>query len=213
LRQIQVANTERDDIASVGLQGNGFRYFHGPLENFGVFNGQIEQGPPGQDEAEAPEGWVLSDPWAEGGTFLRMAGGYAGNWCVRGCNAGAGRGVRLVSSKYIPVAQSAYDNYYIQGAFYQTNNGQAYLGVECYSAAKAILGTASPLGLFVPGAAWVKYWGILGPVGTAFWANTRYVRVRVELQNDVAINNGCVWGDDFKFQQIQSWAYQFFQQP
>jgi len=212
MRQIQVANSERDDLAGVNLQGNGYKCMHGSFENWGVFNGQIELGSPVQSEAEAPEGWTLSDPWAEGGTFLRTTGGYAGDWCVRGCNAGVGRGVRLVSVKYMPVAQSAYDNYYIQGAFYQTNNGRAYLGVECYNAAKAFLGVASPLGSFVPGAAWVKYWGILGPAGTAFWANTRYVRVRVELQNNVAINNGCVWGDDFKLQQIQSWAYQYLPQ-
>lgn len=187
--------------------GTQYAYMHGPHENFGVFNGQFEQGPSGADESDPPEGWSYI-PIDAGGTFLRTTGGYAGKWCACGGQAGKGRGVDLVAQKFIPVS-TAYV-YYYQLAACHTNNGMIRPGLLCYDAAKAPLVTLYPVAAFVPASVyttWTLYYYIVGASGTPLTANTKYVRPILRLQTNAELTAAYVYVDDVKFQQVQKWLW------
>ena len=188
--------------------GTAYSLMHGPYENFGVFNGQFEQGPSEQDESEPPEGWLYT-PISAGGTFLRTTGGYAGNWCARGGRPGVGAGVDLFSQKYMPVAEAYV--YAYQVAACHTNNGTLRPGLVCYNAAKAVLGNVWMAAAFIPatvyGVGWTLYSYFCGGVGVAFSAGTRYVRLYLRLQVNAALNAAYTYVDDVKFQQVQPWLW------
>jgi hypothetical protein len=187
-------------------RGTKYRDMHGPYENFGVFNGQFEQGPSGQSENDPPEGWEWTALDA-GGVFLRSTGGYAGNWCGRGGNPGAARGGALIAQKFIPVSET--HMYAYQVVAQQTGNGTIHIGLDCYNAAKGLLGTTYMVAAFIPGAAWTVYGYIVAPAPRhALTANTRYVRVRLDLQMDAARAGAYVYVDDVKLQQVQYWMWE-----
>ena len=53
---VQKANIQRADLVGVDNQRNGYSWMHGCWENYGIYNGQYEIGPPGQLETEPPDG-------------------------------------------------------------------------------------------------------------------------------------------------------------
>ena len=138
---IQEHNAERDALQIPDRQA--YEHYHEPLGDFGVYNGQFEQGLAGRyvnDLTQGVEGWEL-DP-DTGGTVDRVNGGLAGNWRIRGGRAGTGSGGDLYSWKYFPVDEDR--DYYISAAFI-TNNALATvsLGVACYTAAKVFIADAA----------------------------------------------------------------------
>ena len=192
---IQIHNAERDALQIPDRQA--YEHYHEPLGDFGVYNGQFEQGPDGR--YPGAEGWnLLPDP---SGTVDRVASGLAGNYRIRGGRAGLGTGGDIESWKYLPVDED-YD-YSLSASFIGTVNARVRMGLHCYDATKALVGTIFPLGNTVPGVVWVRYEFNVGPGGTAFVANTRYIRIVIELQNDGAQTGEFAYVDDVHFK----WAF------
>jgi hypothetical protein len=185
-------------------RGSGYDLTHGPGENFGVHNGQFDQGPSGQSELEQPEGWTW-EVLGAGATLERVTGGWAGNWCMKGGNPGNAQGGYLRSQKFMPVSESYV--YCLQVAAYQTGNATARFGVSCYSAAKAMLTAVYTSAAFIPAAGWTLYTGFFGASGVAFTATTRYVRVRLNLQMNAALTGAYVYVDDVKLHQVDPWLW------
>ncbi len=199
---IQIHNAERDALQIPDRQA--YEHYHEPLGDFGVYNGQFEQGLAGRyanDSKQGVEGWeLLPNPDA---TIDRVAGGLAGNWRLRGGKAGTGQGGSALGWKYIPVDEDR--DYYISAAFITTDVAAAvYLQLNCYTAAKVFIGRASPVNNVAPGTSWVRYQRNVGPHGDdAFPANTRYVRVRVLLQANAALTGQYAYVDDVQFGQLK----------
>ncbi len=102
---IQIHNAERDALQIPDRQA--YEHYHEPLGDFGVYNGQFEQGLAGRyanDLAQGVEGWQLFPD--VGGTVDRVNGGLAGNWRLRGGNVGMGQGGSAEGWKYIPVDEN-----------------------------------------------------------------------------------------------------------
>lgn len=199
---IQTRNDELQGIVQSDLVGNGFRSWHEPIGDFGVWNGQFETGPGSGSPDGWPEGWELYPDNATS-SITRVAGGWAGNWCMKGGNTNPDNGGFIRNLRYIPVSESR--GYYLAGAFRADTAAETVsLGVECYSAAKVLLGTVWALAAYAPGVAWVERQLRVGPNGdVALLANTRYVRVVVYLQNNKAIA-GYAYCDDIQFQQMKT---------
>ena len=188
-------------------RGSGYDLMHGSYENFGIFNGAFEQGPSGQVESAAPEGWGYTVIGA-GGTFLRTTGGYAGNWCAMGGQVGMGAGVDLVAQKYMPVSELYI--YYYQFAACETNSGTVRAGLYCYDAAKGALASVWGAAAFIPAStypAWTLYYYYAAPGAMALTATTRYVRPIIRLQVNAALTDAWTYVDDVKFQQVPRWAW------
>ena len=188
---IQIHNAERDALQIPDRQA--YEHYPEPLGDFGVYNGQFEQGPDGR--YPGAEGWnLLPDP---GGTVDRVASGLAGNYRIRGGRAGMGTGGDIENWKYLAVDQTK--DYMLSASFIGTVNARVRMGLHCYSAAKALLGSIFPLANTIPGVAWVRYERVVGPGGTAFINLTRYVRIVIELQNDAALTAEYAYVDDVHF--------------
>ena len=181
-------------LGVLGGYNPGTRYaqMHGPYTNWGLFNGNFDQGPSGEDETEPPEGWFTTLQDAGFSEMKRVVGGLTGNWCMRGGSTTAGkRGGELISQKYIPVDLNT--DYILAAAFSKSiANVTIDFGVICYDKDKTpIAPYAYILAGYVPVAtfgSWDAIAGyILGPSGVAFKANTRYVRVFVRLQTNAAL--------------------------
>ena len=199
---IQKHNAERDALQIPDRQA--YEHFHEPLGDFGVFNGQFEQGLAGRyanDLTQGVEGWELGP--AAGGTVDRVTGGLAGNWRLRGGQAGTGGGGSAIGWKYIPVDEDR--DYYISAAFIASHvAATVFLQLRCYTAAKAFIADANVVNNVAPGTSWVRYQRNVGPNGdVAFPANTRYVRVRVFLQFNAALTNQWAYVDDVQFGQLK----------
>ncbi len=199
---IQEHNAERDALQIPDRQA--YEHYHEPLGDFGVYNGQFEQGLAGRyanDLTQGVEGWTL-DP-AAGGTVDRVTGGLAGNWRIRGGRVGMGRGGPLVSWKYFPVDEER--DYYISAAFIATDvAATVFLQMDCFTAAKALIGTVSAVNNAAPGTSWIRYQRNIGPNGDVAWlANTRYARVRIFLQFNAALTNVFAYVDDVQFGQLK----------
>ncbi len=199
---IQIHNAERDALQIPDRQA--FEHYHEPLGDFGVYNGQFEQGLAGRyanDLTQGVEGWTL-DP-AAGGTVDRVTGGLAGNWRLRGGQVGTGGGGSAIGWKYIPVDEDR--DYYISAAFIASHvAATVFLQLRCYTAAKAFIADANAVNNVAPGTSWVRYQRNVGPNGdAAFPANTRYVRVRVFLQFNGALTGAFAYVDDVQFGQLK----------
>ena len=199
---IQIHNAERDALQIPDRQA--YEHYHEPLGDFGVFNGQFEQGLAGRyanDLAQGVEGWELTP--SAGGTVDRVTGGLAGNWRIRGGQAGTGQGGSAITWKYIPVDEDR--DYYISAAFIANDAAATvFLQVFCYTAAKAFIGAANAVNGATPGTSWVRYQRNIGPNGDVAWpANTRYARVRVFLQFNGSLTGAFAYVDDVQFQQLK----------
>lgn len=199
---IQIHNAERDALQIPDRQA--YEHYHEPLGDFGVYNGQFEQGLAGRyvnDLSQGVEGWELRPEG--GGTVDRVNGGLAGNWRLRGGQAGTGRGGAATAWKYIPVDEDR--DYYISAAFMATDvAATVFLQLNCYTAARAFIARAQVVNSVTPGTSWVRYQRNVGPNGDAPWpANTRYCRVRVFLQNNAALANAWAYVDDVQFGQLK----------
>jgi hypothetical protein len=192
----QSRNDEHNALHLPDLAGNGYQYWHEPFGDVGIWNGQFEQGPD-----TAPEGWEVYT--YAGGSVTRTTGGLSGNYCMVGGQAGAGAGGYILSLRYIPVDLNT--NYFLSAAFVgATANSRVSLGVECYTAAKVYIARATVVTNATPGVAWLRYHRRVGPAGdVAFPANTRYIRVIADLQNNAALNNDWAYVDDIQFQQAK----------
>lgn len=199
---IQIHNAERDALQIPDRQA--YEHYHEPLGDFGVFNGQFEQGLAGRyanDETQGVEGWFLQ-PVGAGAVVDRVNGGLAGNWRIRGGNAGTALGGAIESWKYFPVDEDR--DYYISAAFI-TDNAAAtvYLGCDCFNAAKGNLGQAYVVNNFASGTSWRRFQRNIGPNGDVAWpAGTRYARIRVFLQGNAAIA-AFAYVDDVQFGQLK----------
>jgi hypothetical protein len=131
-----------------------------------------------------------------------VSGGLAGNWRIRGGNAGTALGGALNSWKYFPIDEDR--DYYISAAFI-TDNAAAtvYLGCDCFNAAKGGLGQAYVVNNVASGTSWIRYQRNIGPNGDVAWpAGTRYARLRVFLQGNAAIA-AFAYVDDVQFGQLK----------
>ncbi|KKN61566.1 hypothetical protein LCGC14_0520190 [marine sediment metagenome] len=199
---VQIHNAERDALQIPDRQA--YEHYHEPLGDFGIFNGQLEQGLAGRyanDLAQGIEGWTL-EPFA-GGTIDRVTGGLAGNWRLRGGQAGMGQGGLAISWKYIPVDEDR--DYYASAAFIANDAAATvFLQAFCYTAAKVFIAAANIVNNATPGTSWVRYQRNIGPNGDVAWpANTRYVRIRVVLQFNGALTGAFAYVDDVQFQQLK----------
>lgn len=198
---IQVRNDESQGIVQSDLAGNGYRSWHEPFGDMGVWNGQFETGPGSGSPDGWPEGWELILNNATS-SITRVTGGWAGNWCMKGGNTGQDDGGYIRNLRYFPVDVDR--NYYLAGAFKADTAAETIsFGVECYSSAKALLGTVWALAAYAPGVNWAERQFRVGPAGdVALSANTRYVRVIVYLQSNKALA-GYAYCDDIQFQQMK----------
>ncbi len=199
---IQIHNAERDALQIPDRQA--YEHYHEPLGDFGVYNGQFEQGLAGRyanDLTMGVEGWELIP--AAGGTVDRVNGGLAGNWRMRGGQVGTGQGGDIIGWKYIPVDEDR--DYYISAAFIASvGTALVRLGAICYNAAKASLGFVSAVPGVAPGTSWVRYQRNIGPNGDAAWpAGTRYCRIRIFLQELGSLTNEWAYVDDVQFGQLK----------
>ncbi len=199
---VQIHNAERDALQIPDRQA--YEHYHEPLGDFGVYNGQFEQGLAGRyanDLTQGVEGWSLT--LFTGGTIDRVAGGLAGNWRLRGGQAGTGRGGGATSWKYIPVDEDR--DYYASAAFIANDAAATvFLQAFCYTAAKVFIAAANIVNNATPGTSWVRYQRNIGPNGdVAFPANTRYVRIGVALQYNVGLTGAFAYADDVQFQQLK----------
>jgi hypothetical protein len=187
-------------LHSSELQPNDYAHMHGSFENFGVFNGQFDLGPPGEDETVAPEGWAF-DEYTDG-EGRRVTGGLFGHWCLRGGQAGTGAGVIVASHKMMPVAEEE-ENYVLRGWFKSSSGtGRISFGLACYDTNKTLIGLITPYNNRVEPAAWERLEATFGPEGDyTFPAGTRYVRVYIDLQNDSSLTGEYAYVDDVKFRQ------------
>lgn len=194
----QLRNSPRADLLSSDFYRHGCQYIPLPLGNIGIWNGEFELGPGDGSPPGWPTGWELYT--YAGGTVDRQtgAGAYTGNYYMRGGQAGVGAGGYVISLRYIPVHTA--EDYDLGASFRgQTVNSQISLGCACYDLNKAFLANVWTVVLALPGVAWVHYQTILGPAGVAFPANTRYVRVRCELQQNVALAADWAYLDHVEF--------------
>jgi len=201
---VQVRNPELTDLAGSDLLRGKYPGWSEPLGDFGIYNGQFEQGDP--NDATNIEGWmVFLDATYGAGVFIRrQASGIAGKWCVLGGNTGTNYGSVLDSHHLIPVYNDR-DYYVSVAAKGKTAASTFYVQILCYDAAKAYLGGNSPVSNVAPGAAWKRYERRIGPNGdVAFLAGTRYCRIRILLQWNNALTNDWVAVDDVQFQQMKA---------
>jgi len=200
----QIRNDEHIVLQMADLVGRQNAQQPEALGDLGVYNGQFELGDP--YDADNPDPY-FPDGWESivysGGSLTRVTGGLAGNYCMKGGQAGTGRGGYLITQRYFPV--DADRDYYISAAFKGASaNSRVYLGAVCYDANKVQLGSVYAVSAATPGISWVRYQRRIGPNGDVAWlANTRYARVRVILQHDVTLTNDWAYVDDVQLQQVK----------
>jgi hypothetical protein len=183
------------------LAANAYAAWHGNIEEFGLWNGNFEIGPGSRSPDGWPEGWELYPDNATS-TIARVTGGLCGAYRMKGGNTNQAVGGYIRSLRYLPVDENR--DYYISGAFIADTAAETVsLGVECYNAAKASLGTRWVLAAYAPGAAtWQRRQHRIGPAGDAqFFAGTRYARVIVYLQGNAALA-GYAYCDNIQFREM-----------
>jgi len=194
---IQHRNNNMPDILMPDVIRNGYRYMHEPIGDFGIWNGQFQLG-----GDPFPEGWEL---WPTG-TIVRDTGGWAGNYCLKGGNAGTGIGGYVNTLRYFPVNDTDRDYYISCVARGSTANTPYNMGAYCYDANKNLLGVVWTLAApeTTPGVAWVRRQRKIGPNGDIAWpANTRYCRPCWGLQTNQGLTGEYIWIDDCQFHQLE----------
>lgn len=157
---VQVRNDELNSLLGPDVGQNDYAHWHEPFGDFGVWNGQFEVA----DEDGVPEGWEIT-PYA-GGAVDRVTGGLAGQYRMRGGQAGVGAGGALRSLRYFSVDENK--DYYIAGSFITSGAAPTIsLGCQCYDANHASLGYAYAVAAATPGATWTRYFPRIGPSGDA----------------------------------------------
>jgi len=138
---------------------------------FAIYNGQFEHGPVSSNPN--PDGWVLQPT---GGTIVRTnADSIAGAYCIQGtCTAG---GVAIGDMLQHHLMPASTINTYVFRVSLRGNAAGTVVqfGAACYDVNKAFLANAIAYNA-APGAAWVRITQNMGAAGTAFAANTRYIR-------------------------------------
>ena len=154
-----------------------------PIGRQGIYNGAFEQGPVAA--SPYPDGWHWFD---NAGTVSRInTDATAGAYCLECVNPGGGVfGAVMISTKLMPV--SVLSTYVFRVALKASGAGITIgFGAHCYDSAKASLGTVLAYNA-APGVAWTQVTQNMGAAGTAFAANTRYIRFYV-IWNDVTAGN------------------------
>jgi len=194
---VQRRNDQSTDIQGADVISNGYQFMHEPIGDYGIWNGQFQlSGDP------FPEGWELLTT----GTVARDTGGWAGNYCLKGGNAGMGTGGYAHTLRYFPVNDTERDYYISCVAKGSTANTLYNMGAICYDAAKAVTAIIWTLAApeTAPGVAWVRRQRKIGPNGDVAWpANTRYCRPIWGLQTDQALTGEYIWIDDCQFHQLE----------
>ena len=199
-------NPARPDLLLPDQLGQGYQHWQEPIGDFGIFNGQFELGPGSGSPPGWPEGWEIY-PHA-GGSVTRVTGGFAGDWCLYAGQAGTGKGGWVQTLRYFPVNEI--ESYYLAGTFKGSDvNAQITLGVIAYTAAH-VAQWATPVLTISPGMSWVTYERHLGPLPNSdndpniVGPLTRYVRVYMDLQDDVTLTNSWIYADNIQFQQAKA---------
>lgn len=197
---MQRRNSPRNEILTPDVFRNGMRWLREPIGDFGLWNGQFEQGHAGGMPEGWPEGWQIVEP-ANSIYEHTDADQFAGGYSMRSRNTGAGEGVTLRSLRYFPVSEDV--DYQVSAAFKAANaNCQCGLGALHYDASKAYLGTT--IVTYTPGLTWVKRQARIGPNGDIAWtAGTRYARIRVSLNTNTTYSTNWLYADDVQFQQLK----------
>ena len=198
----QPRNSEHIGLQRADTMGRRKSSIPRPIEGFGIWNGDFELGDPHDADSPnpyQPDGWAVT--LLAGGSIERVAGGVSGNYCMRGGQAGVGAGGQLVTNDYFPVDETR--EYYISCAVWSSNVAATFsLGVRCYDAAKAYLGSVWPLNTVATPLAPVRRQMRIGPLGDVAWpATTRYCKVTVILQQNAALA-AWVYVDDIQFRQL-----------
>lgn len=197
---MQRRNSPRNEILTPDVFRNGMRWLREPVGDFGLWNGQFEQGHAGGMPEGWPEGWQIVEP-ANSIYEHTDADQFAGGYSMRSRNTGAGEGVTLRSLRYFPVSEDV--DYQVSAAFKAANaNCQCGLGALHYDASKAYLGTT--IVTYTPGLTWVKRQARIGPNGDIAWtAGTRYARIRLALNTNTTYSTNWLYADDVQFQQLK----------
>ena len=176
--RVQYRNAKRNDFLVAERHQNA--QYPLALGRLGVYNGQFT------------EGSVAANPYPDGWHFFPNGPGLmeristdsiAGSHCIRCTNVagGAFAGV-MESSKLMPV--SVLSTYVFRVSM--KASGAAITigwGAECFDTNKASLGDVLAYNA-APGVAWVQATQNMGAAGTAFAANTVYMRFYV-IWNDI----------------------------
>jgi len=179
-------------VSGVNCQAMGI-----PLEGFGLCNGQFECGP--------TTAFPLCQDWtAENTNVTRVAGGIAGNWCIRGGQAGLGDGGYILSNEYQPVYENL--DYQVDATFWGSDaKSEVALGAYCYDQDKTYIGTVWSITGWLPGITPVPRMTRIGPNGDVAWIQgTRYARIVVDLQTDASLTGNYAYVDDVQFGQMKT---------
>lgn len=176
----QRRNAARDDLINADRHLSEIHSLS--LGRTGIYNGQFTEGP------------VASNPWPDGWEFYSNGSNtivrtntdsIAGAHCIQGtCNVGATWVGYMLQQKFMPVSALSTFCVYVS----TLASGAAITvrwGMACYTAAKAWIGLAIAYNA-APGAAWVETMQQMGAAGTAFAANTRYVRFYLDFNDQTA---------------------------
>jgi len=179
--RVQKRNAVRDDLLTADRHRSAV--YPLPIGRQGIYNGAFEQGPVAA--SPFPDGWH----WYNNvGIVSRInTDSTAGAYCVECVNAaGAAFGATMLSTKLMPV--SVLSTYVFRVCLKASGAGITIgFGAHCYDSAKATLGTVLAYNA-APGVAWTQVTQNMGAAGTAFAANTRYIRFYV-IWNDVTAGN------------------------
>ena len=191
---VQIRNDQATDIQGADVIRNAYQFFHEPIGDFGIWNGQFQLG----SDPYPAEGWQT---YSSVGTayWNRQANGVAGLYCARGGAVAMAVGPTICTLRYMPVETT--QNYDITcTARGNTVNSRYSMGALCYDTAKAYLGTTWALANSIPGLAYVRQNRVIGPGGDVNWiANTAYARPCWALQNDATLTNEWIEIDDCHF--------------
>jgi len=176
-------------VSGINCQAMGI-----PLEGFGLCNGQFECGP--------TTAFPLCQDWtAENTNVTRVAGGIAGNWCIRGGQAGLGDGGYILSNEHQPVYENL--DYQVDATFWGSDaKSEVALGAYCYDQDKTYIGTVWSITGWLPG---IPRMTRIGPNGDVAWIQgTRYARIVVDLQTDASLTGNYAYVDDVQFGQMKT---------
>jgi len=179
---IQIHNAERRELLSSDRRrGIDYPYSLGRL---GIYNGQFTEGEIGANPW--PDGWEFH-PNAGQSIARTNADSIAGAHCVEGGTDAIGGTAPgyMLQQKLMPVSTIGT---YVFRVSLKAVDGVTTIrfGAYCYNAAKAFLGSAVAYNA-APGNVWVRVTQNMGAAGTAFVANTRWMRFWVDW-NDTTAN-------------------------
>ena len=180
----QRRNAVRDDLVNADRHTGEILSI--PLGRPGFYNVAFEQGPVAS--SLYPDGWEWHPNALQ--TIARIdTDATAGLYSIQGTvDAIGGTAPGYMLSQHL-IPASVLTTYVFRVSMRASGAGiQCSWGAQCYDSTKALLGNVVAYGPAAPGVAWTMNTQNLGSAGTAFIANTRYIRFRFNW-TDVTANS------------------------